>query len=42
MDALNTVQKITAMSKMSKIHYIDFNTLEAMYVKGVEDAKYYE
>ena len=34
--ALNTVQKIKAMSK---IHYTDFNALKAMYVKGVEDGK---
>ena len=39
LNALNTVQKIKAMSKMSKIH---FNALKAMYVKGVEDVKYYE
>ena len=30
------------MSKMSKIHYTDFNALKAMYVKGVEDVNYYE
>ena len=30
------------MSKMSKIHYTDFNALKAMYVEGVEDVKYYE
>ena len=40
--ALNTVQKIKAMSKVSKIHYMDFNALNAMYVEGVEDMKYYE
>ena len=39
LNALNTVQKIKAMSK---IHYIDFNALKAMYVEGVEDVKYYE
>ena len=39
LDALNTVQKIKAMSKMSKIHYTDFNALKAMYVEGVEDGK---
>ena len=39
LNALNTVQKIKAMSK---IHYTDFNALKAMYVKGVEDVKYYE
>ena len=42
LSALNTVQKIKAMSKMSKIHYTDFNALKAMYVKGIEDVKYYE
>ena len=30
------------MSKMSKIHYTDFNALKAMYVRGVEHVKYYE
>ena len=40
--ALNTVQNIKAMLKMSKIHYTDLNALKAMYVKGVEDVKYYE
>ena len=39
LNALNTVQKIKAMSK---IHYTDFNALKAMYVKGVKDVKYYE
>ena len=34
--ALNTVQKIKAMSKVSKIHYIDFNALNAMYVEGLK------
>ena len=33
LNALNTVQKIKAMSKMLKIHYTDFNVLKAMYVK---------
>ena len=33
LNALNTVQKIKAMLKMSKIHYTDFNALKAMYVK---------
>ena len=42
LNALNTAQKIKAMSKMLKIHYTDFNALKAMYVEGVEDAKYYE
>ena len=42
LNALNTVQKIKAMSKMLKIHYTDVNALKAMYVKGVEDVKYYE
>ena len=42
LNALNTVQKIKAMLKVLKIHYTDFNALKAMYVKGVEDAKYYE
>ena len=37
--ALNTVQKIKAMSK---IHYTNFNALKAMYVKGIEDVKYCE
>ena len=37
LNALKTVQKIKAMLQMSKIHYIDFNALKAMYVKGVED-----
>ena len=27
------------MSKMSRIHYTDFNALKAMYVEGVEDVK---
>ena len=40
--ALNTVQKTKAMSKMSKIHYMEFNALNAMYVKGVKDANFYE
>ena len=40
--ALNTEQKIKAMSKRSKIHYTDFNALKAMYVEGVKDIKYYE
>ena len=39
LNALNTVQKIKAMSKL---HYTDFNALKAMYVKSVEDVKYYE
>ena len=39
LNALNTVQKIKAMSKL---HYTDFNALKAMYVEGVKDAKYYE
>ena len=42
LNALNTVQKIKAMSKMLKIHYTDFNALKAMYVEGVKDVKYYE
>ena len=42
LNALNTGQKIKAMSKMSKIHYTDFNALKAMYVEGVKDVKYYE
>ena len=42
LNALNTVQKIKAMLKMSKIHYTDFNALKAMYAKGVTDVKYYE
>ena len=37
LNALKTVQKIKAMLQMLKIHYIDFNALKAMYVKGVED-----
>ena len=41
LNALNTVQKIKAMSNMLKIHYTDFNAVKAMYVKGVEDVKYY-
>ena len=40
--ALNTVQKIKAMSKMSKIHCTGFNALNAMDVEGVKDVKYYE
>ena len=40
--ALNTVQKIKAMSKTLKIHYMEFNALNAMYVEGVKDVKYYE
>ena len=35
------IQKIKAMSKVSKIHYrlyTDFNALNAMYVKDVEDS----
>ena len=39
LNALNTVQKMEAMSK---IHYTDFNALKAMYVECVEDVKYYE
>ena len=39
LNALNTVQKIKAMSK---IYYTDFNALKAMYVEGVKDVKYYE
>ena len=39
LNALNTVQKIKAMSKMLKIHYTDFNALKAMYVEDVEDEK---
>ena len=39
LNALNTVQKIKAISKMLKIHYTDFNALKAMCVKGVEDGK---
>ena len=42
LNALNTAQKIKAMSKMLKIHYTDFNALKTMYVEGVEDVKYYE
>ena len=42
LNVLNTVQKIKAMSKISKIHHTDFNALKAMYVEGVEDIKYYE
>ena len=30
------------MSKMSKIHYMEFNVLNAMYVEGVEDVNFYE
>ena len=40
LNALNTVQKIKAMSL--KIHYMEFNALNAMYVKGVEDVNFYE
>ena len=39
LNALNIVQKIKAMLK---IHYADFIALKVMYVKGVEDVKYYE
>ena len=39
LNALNTVQKIKAMSKTT---YTDFNALKAMYVEGVKDVKYYE
>ena len=42
LNALNTIQKIKAISQMMKIHYTDFNALKAMYVEGVEDVKYYE
>ena len=42
LNALNTVQKIKAMLKVSNIHYMDFNALNAMYVEGVKDVKYYE
>ena len=42
LNALNTVQKIKAMLKISKIHYTDFNALKSMYDEGVEDVKYYE
>ena len=37
LNALNTVQKIKAMSKLSNIHYMDFNTSNAMFVKDVKD-----
>ena len=37
--AMNTVQKIKAMSK---IHDMEFNALNAMYVEGVEDVNFYE
>ena len=39
LNALNTVQKTKAMSK---IHYMEFNALNAMYVEGVEDVNFYE
>ena len=42
MDALNTVQKIKAMSKMSKIYYMEFNALNETYVEGVKDVNFYE
>ena len=32
MHVWNTVQKIKAMSNVSKVHYTDFNVLNAMYV----------
>ena len=42
LNALDTVQKIKTMSKMSKMHYTDFYALKAMYVKGVEDVKFWK
>ena len=42
LNALYTVQKTKAMSKMLKIHYMEFNALNAMYVEGVEDVNFYE
>ena len=42
LDALNTVQKIKAMSKMLKIHYTDFNALKVIYVEGVEACQRYQ
>ena len=36
LNALNTVQKIKAMSKILKIHYMEVKALNAMYVKGVK------
>ena len=38
MNALNSVQRIKAMSKVLKIHYMDVNALNTMYVKDVEDS----
>ena len=34
--------KDQSMSKMSKIHYMEFNALSAMYVECVEDVNFYE
>ena len=42
LNALNTVQKIKAMLKMSKTHYMEFNVLNAIYVEGVKDVNFYE
>ena len=39
MNALNTVQKIKAMSKMSKIDKVHIRGCKAMYVEDVEDGK---
>ena len=42
LNALNTAQKTKAMLKMSKIHYMEFNALNAVYVEGVKDVNFYE
>ena len=39
LNALNTVQKIKAMSMMSKIDQIHLRGCNAMYVEDVEDGK---